>query len=178
MRLPPFLSRPRIRVVAWVGAFGLMLAWCSTVQAAVAGADPAGPWGQKFTDAFFAKFRDPWVFFGFAAQGCFMMRFVWQWLASERRGESHIPVIFWYFSLGGGTMLFVYAVHIIDPVIMLGQALGILIYLRNLRLIYKSKKRNGRPGFPVSETEASSVASAADSTCDSTPRAKNHQPAA
>ena len=150
-------------------ACGLVLVLLSTVRGAEIAPSQDPAWGQKFIDTFFAKFRDPWVFFGFAAQGCFMMRFVWQWLASERRGESHIPVIFWYFSLGGGTMLFIYAVHIIDPVIMLGQALGILIYLRNLRLIYRSKARDPRAGFPVAEP----VGSGASSTAS----ANNHQPA-
>ena len=166
MPIARFLSRCRIGTVARLGVFGLILALCSTVHATEGGADPSPPWGQAFMDAFFAKFRDPWVFFGFAAQGCFMMRFVWQWISSERRGESHVPVVFWYFSLGGGTMLFVYAVHIVDPVIMLGQALGILIYLRNLRLIYKGRARGMRPGFPVGQANAPTETSA-----------NHHQPA-
>jgi len=79
--------------------------------------------------------KSPWVFFGFAAQGIFMMRFVVQLVASERKKRSHVPVAFWYLSLVGGLMLLVYALARRDPVFVLGQALGIVIYARNLMLI-------------------------------------------
>lgn len=79
--------------------------------------------------------RNPWVVFGFAAQGIFMMRFVIQLIASERKKRSHVPVAFWYLSLTGGLMLFVYALVRRDPVFVLGQGLGIFIYARNLMLI-------------------------------------------
>jgi lipid-A-disaccharide synthase-like uncharacterized protein len=79
----------------------------------------------------------PWVAFGFAAQFVFMMRFVVQWIASERKKKSHVPVAFWYLSLIGGVMLFIYALKKRDPVFVLGQGLGLFIYLRNLLLIYK-----------------------------------------
>ena len=80
---------------------------------------------------------NPWVLFGLGAQFMFMMRFVIQWLASERRQRSHVPVIFWYFSMAGGLMLLTYAIHRRDPVFILGQSLGLLIYMRNLVLIYR-----------------------------------------
>lgn len=84
---------------------------------------------------------NPWVIFGFGAQFAFFMRFVIQWIASERRGRSYVPVVFWYFSLAGGVMLFTYAVHRQDPVFILGQGLGCLIYIRNLVLIHRRQAR-------------------------------------
>ena len=80
---------------------------------------------------------NPWVLFGFGAQFMFMMRFLVQWIASERKQRSHVPVVFWYFSIGGGLMLLTYAIQRRDPVFILGQSLGLLIYARNLVLIYR-----------------------------------------
>jgi lipid-A-disaccharide synthase-like uncharacterized protein len=82
--------------------------------------------------------------FGLAGQFIFMMRFVVQWFASERRGRSYVPIAFWYLSLLGGCMLFTYAFMRRDPVITLGQALGMLIYVRNLVLIYRRRFRYRR----------------------------------
>ncbi|MGO4855572.1 lipid-A-disaccharide synthase N-terminal domain-containing protein [Phaeovulum sp. W22_SRMD_FR3] len=82
-----------------------------------------------------------WVVFGFAAQAMFTGRFLVQWIASERAKDSVVPVAFWYFSLAGGLMLLAYALYRMDPVFILGQALGVLIYVRNLTLIY-AKRRN------------------------------------
>jgi lipid-A-disaccharide synthase-like uncharacterized protein len=79
--------------------------------------------------------------FGLAGQFAFMMRFVVQWFASERRGRSYMPIAFWYFSILGGLMLFTYATFKRDPVIMLGQLLGLTIYSRNLILIYRRRWR-------------------------------------
>lgn len=80
-----------------------------------------------------------WVLFGFAAQAMFMGRFLVQWIASERAKASIIPIAFWYFSLVGGIMLLSYAIHRQDPVFILGQALGLLIYTRNLWFIHRKK---------------------------------------
>lgn len=80
-----------------------------------------------------------WVGIGFFAQFLFMMRFIVQWIASEKAKQSIIPLAFWYFSMGGGVLLFAYAVHRQDPVFMFGQALGLIIYIRNLFLIRKHK---------------------------------------
>ncbi|MBU0616137.1 MAG: lipid-A-disaccharide synthase N-terminal domain-containing protein [Planctomycetes bacterium] len=71
----------------------------------------------------------------------FMLRFVVQWFASERRGRSYVPIAFWYFSLIGGLMTFVYAYLRQEPVFMLAQGLGITIYVRNLVLIYRRRYR-------------------------------------
>lgn len=76
-----------------------------------------------------------WVGIGFFAQFMFMMRFVVQWIASEKAKESILPVAFWYFSIAGGVLLLAYAIHRRDPVFMFGQALGLLIYFRNIFLI-------------------------------------------
>jgi lipid-A-disaccharide synthase-like uncharacterized protein len=67
-----------------------------------------------------------------------MMRFVIQWLHSERQRKSVVPVAFWYFSIAGGLTLLVYSIHQRDPVFIAGQALGIFIYLRNLHLIKRA----------------------------------------
>jgi len=73
-----------------------------------------------------------WLAVGFVGQGFFFSRFLIQWIASERAGRSVIPMAFWYLSLFGGLTLFVYALHLGDPVFILGQSCGAVIYLRNL----------------------------------------------
>tara|TARA_B100000963_G_C22640807_1_gene680392 strand:- start:486 stop:779 length:294 start_codon:yes stop_codon:yes gene_type:complete len=77
---------------------------------------------------------------GFVGQGLFASRFIFQWIYSEKKGESSIPIIFWYLSIFGGIGLLIYAIYRKDPVIITGQLFGILIYLRNLILIYKKQK--------------------------------------
>ena len=74
---------------------------------------------------------------GFTGQGLFASRFIVQWIYSEKKGSSEIPIIFWYLSIFGGIGLLTYAIFRKDPVIILGQSFGIFIYLRNLILIYK-----------------------------------------
>jgi lipid-A-disaccharide synthase-like uncharacterized protein len=73
-----------------------------------------------------------WYILGFAGQAFFFSRFLVQWLASERAGRSVFPMSFWYLSLGGGATLFVYAIHVGDPVFIIGQSTGAIIYFRNL----------------------------------------------
>ncbi|SDN41303.1 lipid-A-disaccharide synthase N-terminal domain-containing protein [Desulfonauticus submarinus] len=82
-----------------------------------------------------------WLIIGFLAQGLFSARFLVQWIASEKAKKSVIPIYFWYFSLGGGLLLLAYSIYRKDPVFILGQSTGVLIYSRNLYLIYKEKKR-------------------------------------
>jgi lipid-A-disaccharide synthase-like uncharacterized protein len=82
---------------------------------------------------------DVWLVVGFFAQALFSLRFFIQWIASERRRESYVPDVFWYFSIAGGALLLVYAIHRRDPVFILGQASGLLVYLRNITLIRKRK---------------------------------------
>jgi lipid-A-disaccharide synthase-like uncharacterized protein len=78
-----------------------------------------------------------WLAIGFSGQAFFSMRFLMQWLASERRRQSVVPTSFWYFSIGGSLLLLVYSVHQMDPVFILGQSVGSFIYLRNLQLIHR-----------------------------------------
>ncbi len=82
---------------------------------------------------------DLWLIIGLTGQAAFFMRFLLQWIISEKKGESTIPVSFWYFSLAGGLILLVYAIHRRDPVFILGQSCGAFIYTRNLVLIRKKK---------------------------------------
>ena len=76
---------------------------------------------------------------GFVGQGIFASRFIVQWIYSERIGESKIPIVFWYLSIFGGFMLLIYAISRSDPVIITGQLFGIIVYSRNLILIYRKK---------------------------------------
>ena len=78
---------------------------------------------------------------GFSGQGVFASRFIVQWIYSEKIGESTIPIVFWYLSIVGGLGLLTYAVFRQDPVIIIGQSFGILIYVRNLYLIYSSNQQ-------------------------------------
>lgn len=80
-----------------------------------------------------------WLIIGFIGQALFSMRFIVQWIASERKGESIIPTLFWYFSLAGGLTLLAYAIYKQDPVFILGQSAGAFIYVRNLVLIFRKK---------------------------------------
>jgi lipid-A-disaccharide synthase-like uncharacterized protein len=83
-----------------------------------------------------------WVLFGILGQILFGMRFIVQWLASERRKESTIPVAFWYLSLLGGLILFAYAFwYRQDIVFTIGQSAGVFIYVRNLMLIRRPRSR-------------------------------------
>jgi lipid-A-disaccharide synthase-like uncharacterized protein len=75
-----------------------------------------------------------WIGVGFAGQAMFFSRFLVQWLASERAGQSVFPMAFWYLSVLGGTLLLVYAIYRRDPVFIIGQTTGALIYLRNIFL--------------------------------------------
>jgi lipid-A-disaccharide synthase-like uncharacterized protein len=82
-----------------------------------------------------------WLTVGFLGQAFFSMRFLVQWIASEKRRESVIPVSFWFFSIGGGFTLLIYAVYRHDPVFILGQGAGLFVYLRNLYLIRRKERR-------------------------------------
>jgi lipid-A-disaccharide synthase-like uncharacterized protein len=81
-----------------------------------------------------------WVLLGYAGQALFTMRFVVQWIATERARKSVIPVAFWFFSIGGGLLLFGYSLYIRDPVFILGQGLGLFVYLRNLYFVYRERR--------------------------------------
>lgn len=82
-----------------------------------------------------------WLALGFFAQAMFSARFLVQWIASERAGKSVVPILFWYFSIGGAALLLAYAIYRKDPVFILGQSMGFFIYGRNLYLIYREKRQ-------------------------------------
>ena len=82
-----------------------------------------------------------WLVVGFFGQCLFSMRFLIQWLASEKQKKSVIPLSFWYFSLGGAVVLLTYAIYRKDPVFILGQSVGLIIYTRNLILIARHKEK-------------------------------------
>lgn len=83
-----------------------------------------------------------WLSIGFTAQAMFSMRFIIQWIASEKARRSIVPEAFWYFSFVGGLMLFVYAIYRMDPVFILGQGTGLFIYARNIYFIHRSKRED------------------------------------
>lgn len=97
---------------------------------------------------------DTWLIIGFLGQILFSLRFLVQWMASEKEKKSVIPVSFWYFSLGGSFLLLSYAVHRQDPVFILGQSMGFVIYIRNLVLIDKEKQRVQKEDGNSSKTTA------------------------
>lgn len=90
--------------------------------------------GAYLHDVFVLKL-DGWVVLGFVAQAMFTMRFVVQWIASERARRSVIPLGFWLFSIGGGILLLIYALYRKDPVFIVGQAFGVFVYVRNLYFV-------------------------------------------
>ena len=82
-----------------------------------------------------------WLTIGFLGQALFTSRFIVQWFKSEIVGKSVIPVAFWWFSVGGGIVLLAYAIHQMDPVFICGQDGGLVVYARNLYLVYREKAR-------------------------------------
>jgi lipid-A-disaccharide synthase-like uncharacterized protein len=99
--------------------------------------------GNYLYDVFVAKF-DFWLAFGLIAQLFFTARFLVQWISSERAGRSVVPMAFWFFSMGGGLMTLVYGLVKREPVIILGQALATIIYVRNIMLILKDRASGSR----------------------------------
>ena len=76
-----------------------------------------------------------WLAIGLVGQVLFSLRFLVQWITSERAGRSVLPVAFWHLSIAGSLVLLAYAVHLRDLVFTLGQSAGVLIYARNLHLM-------------------------------------------
>jgi lipid-A-disaccharide synthase-like uncharacterized protein len=95
--------------------------------------------GNYLHDVFWLR-MDWWVLLGFAAQIFFTLRFAVQWIASERVGKSVIPVAFWWFSIGGGLLLLIYALYRRDPVFIAGQGFGVFVYLRNLYFVRRERR--------------------------------------
>src|SRR5215831_2313462 len=95
---------------------------------------------DNYSQEVFAKL-DWWAALGFFAQAMFSARFLVQWIASERVGRSVIPVAFWWFSIAGGLLLFVYALSRKDPVFIAGQGGGLLIYVRNIMFVRREQRQ-------------------------------------
>jgi len=87
-----------------------------------------------------------WLSVGFLGQAFFSSRFLVQWIASERKKESVVPVAFWFFSIGGGATLLIYAIYRQDPVFILGQGAGLFVYARNLYLIRRKQRQLAQAG--------------------------------
>ena len=97
---------------------------------------------MTITGTFFERLGDsltPWAAVGFCGQAIFATRFLVQWISSERAGRSVIPMAFWFFSMGGGLMTLVYGIAKREPVIIVGQSMATIIYIRNIMLIVKHR---------------------------------------
>jgi lipid-A-disaccharide synthase-like uncharacterized protein len=84
---------------------------------------------------------DWWVALGFVAQLMFTARFLVQWIESEKQNRMVIPIAFWFFSIGGGILLLIYALHRRDPVFIAGQAFGVFVYARNLHFELRDRRK-------------------------------------
>jgi lipid-A-disaccharide synthase-like uncharacterized protein len=107
--------------------------------------------GGYLYDVFIARF-DLWLAFGVVAQLLFGARFIVQWIASERAGKSVMPLAFWFFSMAGGLMTLVYGLVRREPIIILGQSLSTVIYVRNLMLIFRERQGRSASGTPVASS--------------------------
>ncbi len=87
-----------------------------------------------------------WLAIGFMGQALFSARFLVQWISSEKQKKSVIPIAFWYFSLGGGVTPLSYAIFRQDPVFILGQAGGLLVYSRNLYFVLRDRDQTEEAG--------------------------------
>ena len=87
-----------------------------------------------------------WIVIGFLGQAIFTARFLVQWVVSEKKRDSVVPVAFWWLSLFGGMTLLSYAISRRDPVIIVGQGMGLFVYIRNLMLVGKARRRASRRG--------------------------------
>ena len=96
--------------------------------------------GDYLYDVFIMRF-DFWLAFGIVAQLVFTARFIVQWIASERAGQSIMPIAFWVLSIIGGSMTLAYGIQRREAVIIMGQVLAVFIYIRNMMLIVKNRKR-------------------------------------
>jgi lipid-A-disaccharide synthase-like uncharacterized protein len=81
-----------------------------------------------------------WLAIGFLGQALFSARFIVQWIASERQRRSVVPAVFWQFSLAGGVTLLIYAIHREDPVFIVGQVTGLVVYFRNLQFVRREAR--------------------------------------
>ena len=136
--------------------------WLAPSSALFAAAAHCPTCGRSESTAF-------WLTVGFVGQAVFTARFLAQWIASERKKDSVVPVVFWWLSLVGGLTLLAYASHRRDPVIVVGQSMGVFIYVRNLMLVAKGRRRasrhspsSGEPAAPPSPSPSHRVDPAED----------------
>ena len=94
-----------------------------------------------------------WLIIGFVGQALFGARFIIQWVVSEKKGESTIPLSFWYCSIGGAVVLLSCAIYKQDPVFIVGQSLGSIVYVRNLILIDRKRKLMASVGVDNEQLE-------------------------
>ena len=90
-----------------------------------------------------------WLGIGFFGQALFFMRFLVQWIASEIKKRSVIPMAFWYFSFFGGLTLLAYAIYRRDPVFIIGQSTGSIIYIRNMQLVYRERHTSAKTNSSI-----------------------------
>ena len=88
--------------------------------------------------------HEPIVILGFAGQSFFFIRFLIQWIVSEKQGKSVIPIVFWYISLAGALIVFTYGFIVSEPILVVGQLASSFVYIRNLVLIYTNKNKISR----------------------------------
>src|SRR6187401_3475272 len=93
-----------------------------------------------------------WLVVGFLGQFAFTARFLVQWIASEKKKDSVVPVAFWWLSLVGGSILLAYAIHQRDPVIIVGQGMGLVVYARNLMLVERARQRAAKRRKPPADS--------------------------
>ena len=85
---------------------------------------------------------DPlWATVALVGQVLFGGRFILQWMVSEYKQKSHVPISFWYLSIAGSLILFSYSIHIKNPIFMLSFSLNTLIYIRNLHLLHLESRK-------------------------------------
>jgi len=98
---------------------------------------------MDFLASFLSRIGDSltwWAMLGLFGQMMFFSRFMLQWIHSERVGRSEIPMAFWFLSIAGGLVTLMYAIHIADPVFVIGQSTGIVVYSRNIFLIFRERR--------------------------------------
>lgn len=98
-----------------------------------------------------------WLSIGFFGQSMFFMRWLVQWIASERHNESRMPIMFWYMSLGGGLITLAYAIYRKDPVFIAGQSVGAFVYLRNLMLLHRQARARAEADHATSHSGTGST---------------------
>ena len=93
-----------------------------------------------------------WIGIGFFGQALFFGRWLIQWIASEKKAQSEVPISFWYMSLIGGLITLAYAIYRRDPVFIAGQSVGSVVYVRNLMFIHRASRVKGPTGPPARQT--------------------------